>query len=197
MKADTPTSVPYETYLSLEAESDTKYEYHDGFIVAMAGGTPRHSQICSNAERFIGNALDANGRPCIVYNSDLKVRVESVNRTYYPDATVGCEEALFSLKDRNALINPILIVEVLSEGTEERDRGIKFFHYRKLESLQEYVTISQQEPEVNTYYRQDDNIWEIKTTLGLEATVEIKSLGVNLRMQDLYRLVKFEDGTEE
>ncbi|MEO0584142.1 MAG: Uma2 family endonuclease [Bacteroidota bacterium] len=81
----------YEAYLVLEAESNTKYEYHNGFIVAMAGGTPAHSQIGANVNWAVTNALMENAQPCRVYNSDLKVRIESINRTYYPDASVGCD----------------------------------------------------------------------------------------------------------
>jgi len=181
----------YEAYLALEAESEIKHEYHDGLIVDMAGGTPLHSMLSSNAERFIGNAIDAVGKPCDVYNSDLKVRIESVNRTYYPDATVGCEDPVYSPKDRNALINPILIVEVLSDRTESFDRGTKFHHYRHLPSFQEYVLISQQAYEVTTHFRQGEDLWEIKTYRDRAAIIPLKSLGCEVRMTDLYRRVEF------
>ncbi len=185
------SNASYETYLALEAESDTKYEYHNGFIVAMAGGTPLHSQLCANAGRFIGNAIDDAGKRCIVYTSDLKVRIESANRTYYPDVPICCEAPQFSVKDPNALVNPTLIVEVLSTSTENDDRLLKFHHYRQLASLQEYLLISQAEPEVITHFKQAEDLWEIKTIRGLSASVQLKSLGCTVQMKDLYRSVKF------
>ncbi len=179
----------YDTYLTLEAESEVKYEYHDGFVVAMAGGTPTHSLICSNAGRFIGNALDAAGKNCKVYNSDLKVRIESVNRTYYPDVTVACEEPQFSEKDANALINPTLLIEVLSKSSEAVDRIEKFHYYRELTSFQEYVLISQVEPKVITHYYKGPDLWEFKTVKGLDQAVPLQSLGCEVQMKDLYRMV--------
>ena len=105
----------YDAYLALEKEENIKYEFHDGMITAMAGGTPAHSQISASVSRHLGNQLDEKG--CIVYSSDLKVRVESTNRTYYPDVSVVCEKPQTSQKDGNAITNPVLIVEVLSEST--------------------------------------------------------------------------------
>lgn len=179
----------YETYLALEAESERKYEYHGGFIVAMAGGTPAHSQLGANVVRCLGNSLEAIGKPCRVYNSDLKVRIESVNRTYYPDASVGCAEPMYSEKDRHALINPILIVEVLSESNADVDRGSKFVHYRRLPSLQEYLLVSQDEVRVDAYFRREAEAWETHPVVGLEAVLRLPSLGCDLRLADVYRLV--------
>ncbi|MDP5168685.1 MAG: Uma2 family endonuclease [Bacteroidia bacterium] len=179
----------YETYLALEAESDTKYEFHDGFIVAMAGGTPAHSQLGANIVRFMGNALDAAGKPYRVFNSDLKVRIDAMNRTFYPDASVVCEEPQVSDKDPHAVINPVLIVEVLSDSNEKYDRGEKFNYYRQLPSFQEYILVHQNMAMVDRYYRQKGDLWEIKTIRGLDETVELKSLGCALNMRDLYRLV--------
>jgi Uma2 family endonuclease len=179
----------YETYLALEAESDIKYEYHDGLIVAMAGGTPTHSQLGANAVTELNLALRAKGSPCRVYNSDLKVRIESINRTYYPDASVGCEEPQYSEKDPHALVNPILIIEVLSDSNEDFDRGTKFSRYRRLPSLQEYLLISQHEVMVDVFYRREADLWETYLVGGLDGVVPLRSLGCELRLADLYRLV--------
>ncbi len=179
----------YEDYLALEAESDIKYEFHDGFIVAMAGGSPEHSQIGANFIRYAGNALDRAGKSCIVHTGDLKVHIESTKRTFYPDVSIVCETPTYSPKDPNALTNPILILEVLSESTMAFDRGAKFAHYRQIPSLREYVLISQTESMVDTYYRTDDGTWEIQTITGLSATVVLKSLQCEVLMAEIYRLV--------
>ncbi|MEL6628825.1 MAG: Uma2 family endonuclease [Bacteroidota bacterium] len=179
----------YEAYLVLEAESNTKYEYHNGFIVAMAGGTPAHSQIGANVNWAVTNALMENAQPCRVYNSDLKVRIESINRTYYPDASVGCDEPTFSEKDPQALTNPTIIFEVLSKSNEGFDRGTKFHHYRQLTSLKEYVLLSQTEPTVDVYFRKDLNLWETTTYQGMQDHVHLKSLDCTIPVQALYRMV--------
>ncbi|MDP5170214.1 MAG: Uma2 family endonuclease [Bacteroidia bacterium] len=184
------TTHSYETYLQLEAESGLKHEFHDGFIVAMAGGSGNHSQLGTNVGRFLGNALDKAGKNCNVFNSDLKVRIAATNRVYYPDASVVCEPPVFSEKDKNALTNPSLIVEVLSDSTEAFDRGDKFFHYRQIPSLQEYVLINQNEIRVETFYRHEGNLWEINSVEGLEAELSLKSLGVVITLSDLYRMVE-------
>lgn len=191
MGEETLTNHSYETYLQLEKESGAKHEFHDGFIVAMAGGTGNHSQLGSNVNRFLGNALDKAGKNCNVFNSDLKVRIEATNRVYYPDATIVCEPPVYSSTDKNALTNPSLIIEVLSESTEAFDRGEKFFHYRQLPSLQEYVLVSQTEARVETFFRANDNLWEMTTTDGLDAELSLRSLGITVTMQDLYRMVEW------
>jgi len=182
----------YEAYLALEAESDTKLEYHDGFIVAMPGGTPRHSQLGANAVTEANISLRSSEKNCTVYNSDLKIRIDSLNRTYYPDASIACEKQIFSEKDRNALTNPILLIEVLSAGNAHFDRGTKFHHYRHIPSLKEYVLISQQEAMVDVYFRREPEVWEMHTFRGVEETVVLKSLGIQLEMKDLYRGVSWE-----
>lgn len=179
----------YEDYLALEKQSDGKYEFHDGFIVAMAGGSPEHGQIGMNFCRAIGNELEKKGKACITYSSDVKIRIEASHRTYYPDASVVCEKPEKSQHDPLAITNPVLILEVLSESTAAFDRGSKFSHYRTLPSLKEYVLISQTEAMVDTYYRTDDGTWEIRTIIGREEMVQLKSLDCEIRMADIYRLV--------
>lgn len=184
----------YQAYLALEAESDAKYEFHDGMITAMAGGTLEHGQIAMNAARALGNALEAANKPCITYSSDVKVHIASSRRTFYPDASIVCGKAIRSEKDPNALSNPILILEVLSDSTASFDRGAKFTHYRQMDSLKEYVLISQSEAMVDTYYRTEDGTWEINTITDLMALVRLKSIDCEIRMADIYRLVPGIDG---
>ncbi len=179
----------YESYLALEAESDIKHEYHDGFIVAMAGGTPAHGLITANTGRAIGNAIISISMPCRPFSSDVKVHIKETNRTFYPDLSMICGEIKSSDKDPNAITNPILIVEVLSESTAAFDRGPKFTHYRQIPSLKEYVLISQEEPVVDTFYRTEDGTWEINTIEGLSKKIILKSIDCEIEMSDIYRLV--------
>ena len=184
------TKVSYETYLEVEENSEEKFEYHDGLILAMAGGTYSHSRIGNNINWALTNATMARGLGCVVHNSDLKLRVESSNRTFYADASVVCSDPVFSPLDKNALINPILVFEVLSEGTAKFDRGDKFHHYQQIPSLQEYVLVSQTVPMVETYFRQEEKGgWFYKKFQGLEEMVRFESIGCEGAMADLYRLV--------
>ena len=194
MSTEAVSRYTYKSYLALESESLVKHEFHDGFIVAMAGGSPEHSQIATNFTWAVNNALRDHNKNCISYNSDLRIRIEASHRAYYPDASVVCEKPVRSDKDSNAVINPILIVEVLSEGTAAFDRGNKFANYRMIPTLREYVLISQNEPTVDTYYRTENGTWEIQTIMGLGKEVVLKAIDCTIRMRDIYRLV---EGMEE
>lgn len=189
MREITEQPIPYEAYLSLSQHSDAKYEYHDGYVTAMAGGSPEHGQITTNTGRAIGNALEAQQKECIVYSSDVRVRIEQSNRTFYPDLSVVCDALKKSEKDPSALLNPILIIEVLSDSTANFDRGNKFAHYRKIPSLQEYVLISQHEAIVDAYFQAQAGLWEIQTVIGMAEKVLLKSIPCEIAMADLYRLV--------
>lgn len=182
----------YEAYLALEQEPGVKYEFHDGLILAMAGGTPRHSILASNATYCIMDALRQRGRSCRVFNNDLKLHIDTLRKTFYPDVTVVCGTPRFSTRDPQALANPLLIVEVLSPHTAAFDRGAKFHAYRQLPSLREYVLISQDEPVVDTYFREEGNLWEINTYEGLDAQVRLRSLECEVAMSSLYRLADWE-----
>lgn len=143
----------YAEYLALEAKSDEKHEYIDGLILAMSGGTLEHGRLMSAATVELSRVLE--GKPCRVFSSDARVRVQATKRSTYPDLSVVCGEVERASDDREAITNPILLVEVLSESTERSDRGEKFAHYRRLESLQDYVLISQTEPRIECFHRTD------------------------------------------
>jgi len=144
----------HEEYLALEEKAEYKSEYHDGEIVplfreivdgqvvAMAGGSPIHSEISLSIEAELRAAL--KGTPCKAYNSDLKIRVKKVKRSFYPDVTVVCGEPEYYDENENIITNPTVIVEVLSPSTSGYDRLDKFFFYRQAESLQEYVLVDTQ-----------------------------------------------------
>lgn len=187
----------YADYLALEAESEVKHEFHDGYLVAMAGGTLTHGRITMNISRAMANAIDATNKGCEVLPSDVKVMIEHANRAFYPDASIVCGELEVSDRDPHAIINPILLVEVLSKNTAAFDRGAKFHHYRELDALREYLLISQEEYMVDTYYRTDNGTWEINTYLDPQAEIPLKSVGISLKMADVYRRVVFETESSE
>lgn len=175
-------AMTYAEYLALEARSDVKHEYLRGDVWAMAGGTPRHGRLATSFATALGGAL--RGRPCVVYSSDVRIRIESTGRSTYPDLSVVCGKDQFAADDPNALTNPIIILEVLSEGTERSDRGEKFAHYQRLASLQEYVLIDQEQPRIEVFRRQG-NAWLLSIYEG-GSTVELESVGVDIDVNAVY-----------
>ncbi|MEM7655214.1 MAG: Uma2 family endonuclease [Bacteroidota bacterium] len=190
------SSYSYEAYLAVEADTDLKYEYHDGFIVAMAGGTPEHGRIAANLLRSLGNALIAKNSPCNLYSSDVKIHVATSNRSFYPDVSMVCGPEERSEKDSKAITNPSLLIEILSDSTEAKDRGLKFQQYRMLPSLREYVLVSQKEAIVESFFRKEDGYWQILTAVGLDASISFPSAGVKVALSDIYRGLELESAPE-
>ena len=154
-------------YITLEQDTDTKYEYHDGSIYALAGGTLNHGLICGNIFGEIRGALKKSTKECKVMNSEIKLYIPTKNTFLYPDTMVVCGKMEISKVESNAITNPILIVEVLSKTTASYDRGDKFYLYRQLESLQEYILIEQEKPLIEIYKRESD-LWKITRISGIE-----------------------------
>ena len=182
---ETINRLTLKEYNQLEEETQQRYEYHDGEVFAMAGGDPVHSAIGVNVTTVLNQLL--REKSCNVFNSDQKVYVEAINRSLYPDASVTCGPVERSEKDTKAIVNPVLLVEVLSDSTEGYDRGKKFKYYSKLPSLREYVLISQHEPVVQLYYRTSDtDLWQIAWVEGLDKTLALQSLGIKTTVEELY-----------
>jgi Uma2 family endonuclease len=175
-----------EEYLKLEQDSDERHEYQDGEVLAMAGGSPEHSFITANIVREAGNAL--KGTPCRVAESNLRIRIPSRPRYLYPDASIIRGPLQFDPEDakRHSILNPRVIIEVLSPTTEGYDRGEKFTQYREIESFEEYILISQDRPNVESLLRQPDGAWSIQNFTGRDATAKIRSLGVDVPMTEIY-----------
>jgi Uma2 family endonuclease len=171
-----------QEYLDAERVSEDKHKYLDGRVVLMAGGAPDHNRICANTIAALGE------RGCDVFTSDQRVRVGAA-RFVYPDVTVVCGEAQF---DDDILLNPTLIVEVLSETTAARDRGEKGFAYRACSSLQGYLLIEQSEPRVEGYFRQPDGAWQVRDVYGIESALNLPPIEVTLALSDLYRRIAFD-----
>lgn len=180
-----------EQYLEREQDADYKSEYLSGQIFAMAGGSPEHSAIGNNIGREMGNLLKRG--PCQVFNSDLRVTVMQSGLMTYPDVTVVCGEQHRHPMDNNSIINPTVLFEVLSPTTEAYDRGAKWALYRHLDSLQEYLLVSQDKPLVEQYVRQDDGSWKFTAAEGLEASLWLPSLGCTLFLAEVYDRVTLEE----
>jgi Uma2 family endonuclease len=178
-----------EEYLALERQADTKSEYLDGEMVAMTGGTSRHSLVTLNVGGELRQQLKQ--RPCLVYSGDLRVRISGTGDYVYPDITVVCSEPLFEDGQRDILLNPTLIVEVLSPSTESYDRGKKFELYQTLESLKEYVLVAQDRPRVEHFLRQDGHVWLYKDVSGIGSSVSFASIGCQVPLSEIYDKVAF------
>jgi len=188
-----------EEYLEYESNADEKHEWRDGEVVAMPGGTVRHAQVIANALITLGNAL--RGSKCRVYSSELRVRTPIFRQKQgrkglytYPDATVGCDEPDIEklYKKTETLTNPTLLLEVLSDSTENHDRSYKLEKYATIESFSEYVLVSQHEARVEVFFQAEDGSWRISFHNGLDDVVELKSLGIQVTMKDLYDQVELD-----
>src|ERR1700694_4022877 len=167
-----------EEYLTLERKAEFKSEYMDGVVYAMASASKRHNLIVANIIITIGAQL--KGRPRRVCPSDLKVRVPNPKRYFYPDVSVVCGDDEFADDEQDIILNPTLIVEVLSESTAAFDRGKKFLSYQQIESLQQYLLVSQDEVLVEGYARQGSDGWLYTKVTGLEGVLGLQSAQCNI-----------------
>ncbi len=190
MEAKKLNNLSIQEYTSLETSTDTKYEYHDGTVFAMAGGTLNHGLICGNIFGEMRSQLRNKQQNCTVMNSEIKLHIASKNAFLYPDAMVICGEIEKSDKELNAVTNPIVIIEVLSKSTESYDRGDKFYLYRQLKSLQEYILINQKKALVEVYKREAD-LWKITRFSGLDDLLLIDALGISVDLKEIYQNVVF------
>lgn len=175
-------TMTYPEYLAFERTSEQKHEYLRGTVWAMAGGTPSHARIAANVTAALGAAL--KGRPCAVFSADLRVRVEETDRSTYPDVTVVCRRQLTASDDPHAIVNPTVIVEVLSDSTEASDRGEKFAHLQHLASLKEYVLVGQKGRRIEVFRRGEGTSWTLYTFVS--GRVDLKSIDVFLEVDDVY-----------
>lgn len=170
-------------YLASELASDEKHEFRDGRIVAMSGARFRHNLIATNTARALGNRLGSKG--CMVVQSDQRVHVPATKLYTYPDVVVVCGRPEIHARDGMSLLNPRLLVEVLSPSSEAYDRGAKFDHYRRIPSLIEYVLVWQAERRVEHRLRVEVGQWLLTETAG-DGTVKLPGLGVELSLGEIY-----------
>jgi Uma2 family endonuclease len=181
-----------EQYLDADRKAEYKSEYYQGVVYAMAGGSPVHSLIIGNLAGELRQAVKK--RRCFVYPTELRLRVTPLGLYTYPDIMVVCGDPLFCDDQKDTVTNPVLIVEVLSKSTEGHDRGFKFSQYRKVESLQEYILVSQHEPRIERYLRQPGDQWLLTESSGLDRSLQIESLACTIPLAEIYDKVEFAGG---
>ncbi len=190
MVALSKTKMTVEEYLAMERASEEKHEFLDGEIYLMSGGSFNHNRIVGRLLGIFYARL--GGSPCVFLPSDMRVRVSDTGLYTYPDITATCDEPqIINENHQDTLLNPTLIIEVLSPSTERYDRGKKFQHYRTLDSLQEYVLIAQDQPRIERYLRQPSGEWLLADAAGLEASLELASIGCTLALADVYEKIDF------
>jgi Uma2 family endonuclease len=178
-----------EEYLEIERRAERKSEYFQGEMFAMSGASRPHVLIVTNLVHELMLRLDA--RPCEIYSNDMRLRVTPNGLYTYPDVMVTCGEPQFADDQSDTLLNPVLIVEVLSESTRDYDRGRKFQHYRTLPSLIEYLTIEQDEPRIEHWTRQQEDHWDFVAIDDLAKSVELASIGCVLPLAEVYDRIEW------
>lgn len=176
-----------EEYLAIEEQADYKSEYYKGEMFAMAGATANHNLLAFQLAGLLGQQL--RGKPCRGLTSDMRVHVPAANLYAYPDMTIVCGPLRI---ERDNLLNPTLIVEVLSPSTEGYDRGRKFDHYRAIESLAQYVTVAQDRMQVLVHSRTPDGHWLLTSATRREDTIDLASIGCRIPVGELYEAVQLE-----
>ena len=180
-----------EEYLETERKAEYKSEYFDGEIFAMAGAKRNHNKVATNVSGLIWQHL--KGKDCESYANDMRVFVPKTGLYTYPDVVVVCGEPQFQDKVFDTLLNPTLLIEVLSESTESYDRGKNFQHYRSIENLQEYVLVSQDEARIEKYLKQGDGFWVLSEAFGLGAKIKLDSIDCDLDLNEVFDKVNFSD----
>jgi Uma2 family endonuclease len=189
MSAATKHWISPEEYLARERRAEFRSEYYRGEVFAMAGASDEHCGIKDNLAREAGNQL--KGGPCRVRTSDLRVKVHATGLYTYPDMVIYCDKPQFEDANVDTLLNPSVVVEVLSESTEKYDRGKKFGHYRQIPSLQEYILVAQDQPLMERFVRQPDGAWSLTVFEGLASVFEFASVPVRVPLTDVYDGVEF------
>lgn len=176
-------------YLRVDRTAACKSQFLDGEMFAMAGGTIEHGLIATNLARELGNRL--KGRPCIPFNSDVRIKVEATGLYTYPDLSVICGPIQRAEDADDTATNPTVLVEVLSESTEAYDRGGKFAHYRQIPSLREYLLVSQKEARIEKFTLESEGRWTFNEAAGLGAILPLASLKTEISLGEVFANVHF------
>jgi Uma2 family endonuclease len=179
-----------EEYLLIERQAPYKSEYFDGEMFAMAGASRRHNLITLNIGAELRRQLQQ--RPCEVYGSDMRVKISRTGLYIYPDVIVVCDEPLFEDAEVDTLLNPTVLVDVLSPSTADYDRGGKFEHYRTLQSLQDYLLVAQERCHVVHYTRQQDPTWLLAETSNIQDGIHLPSIRCDLLLSEVYAKVQLD-----
>jgi Uma2 family endonuclease len=178
-----------DEYLALERISEIRHEFLDGTVYAMAGESPTHSAICFNLNVAIG--LQLRGTNCRGFSPNMKVRAGEAGLYAYPDLAVACGEAFFHDRHGDVLLNPTVIFEVLSRSTQTYDRGEKFERYKSIETLRDYVLVSQDRPRLEHFSRRPDSAWSHAELDGTDAALTLDSINCRVALADIYDRIDF------
>ncbi|PDW04903.1 Uma2 family endonuclease [Candidatus Viridilinea mediisalina] len=190
MTAQAKPEVSVEAYLATERTSTERHEYYAGAVYAMAGGSARHNRIAGSTYAALYAQL--RQRDCNVYPSDMRVKIAATGLYTYPDITVVCGTEAFEDSSEDTLLNPSVIIEVLSPSTEKYDRGKKFQHYRSILSLREYLLIAQDAYHIEQFVRQSGDTWLFAEAHGRDATLVLPTLQCSLQLAEIYEKVTLE-----
>jgi Uma2 family endonuclease len=176
-------------YLAMERTAETKHEFFDGEIFAMAGANRQHNEIAENLAAQIHMRLDEG--PCRTYGSDMRVKVKPTGLYTYPDRVIVCDEPEFEkIEGMDTLLNPLVVFEIMSDTTEEWDRTLKFQHYQRVTTVREYVVISQKRVQVDHYIRQPTGHWDHITTFDVNDELALANVALRIPIAKLYRRVE-------
>lgn len=176
-------------YLEFDRKSEIRHEFIEGEVYAMAGASWEHNMICSATIATLYAQL--RGKPCQVSPSDLRLRVAATGLNTYPDISIVCGDPVFIDEEFDTVTNPTVIIEILSPSTEAYDRGDKFQHYRQLETLQDFLLISQDRPRIEGYSRQQSGLWTFTDAIALDASYKVASIACVLKLADIYERISF------
>lgn len=191
METLAPLKITAETYLEQERQSQEKHEYHDGTIIPMSGASIPHTIICGNIYALIWYFV--REKDFTVHTSDLRTFVPKTQRYVYPDVVVVQGEPTVTDEQKDTVTNPLIVIEVLSESTEARDRGDEFEAYRTVDTLREYVLVSQDKPHIEVFSRDSpSDVWKLTEASGLESDIQLPALDLTLSLNDIYAKVNFE-----
>ncbi len=191
MSAIPKTKLTSAEYLEFERKSEIKHEYFNGEIFAMSGAKRNHNKVTTNINGLVWQHL--KGKNCESYSNDMRVFVPATGLYTYPDLVVVCGKPMFQDNVFDTLLNPVLLIEVLSEATESYDRGKKFQHYRSIESLHEYVLVSQTEARIEKYVKHGDGFWLLSEAVGLGSEIEFSSIECRIALREVYDKINFEN----
>jgi len=192
MSAESVPQLSPQEYLKTERQSNTKHEYLRGTLFAMAGASRWHNLVVANIIGELRNQL--KNTSCELYPGDMRVRIQETDLYTYPDAVVVCDPPRFEDMAGDTLLNPTVIIEVLSPSTEGYDRGAKFAHYRRIKSLQQYVLITPDAPRIEWYTRhKESRFWYLQEVEGLEAEMVLESIACRLHLAEVFDKVEFDE----
>jgi Uma2 family endonuclease len=190
MAAPLKLAYSVEAYLAIERAGPQKHEFYQGEIFALAGGSPTHNLILSNVVTSLNTQL--RRRDCVVYPSDMRVKIPATGLYTYPDSSVVCGTPLFDDAERDTLLNPITIIEILSPSTEEYDRGRKFQNYQTIATLREYILIAQDTYHIERYSKQPNGTWSLIVYEGRQTICPLPAIACTLDLDDIYNKVTLE-----